>query len=106
MVLSISTVFLQRSYSVFLSSSVKEGHVTTSGTLLEDLEGDGRVLDGHDDAAVVQVQDVMLLLKNLQPGSDACLSSRDQRRTGHRLPVSSSAHSQSSCTSPPYTPPA
>lgn len=37
--------------------------------LLEYLEGDGRVLDGHDDAAVVQVQDVMLLLENLQTGS-------------------------------------
>lgn len=74
--------------------------------LLEYLEGDGGVLDGYDDAAVVQVEDVMLLLKHLQTGSDVCGSKRDQRRTGHRLPVSSSAHSRSSRTSPPYTPPA
>lgn len=43
--------------------------------LLEYLEGDGGVLDGHDDPAVVQVQNVMLLLKNLptgghQPGAE------------------------------------
>lgn len=74
--------------------------------LLEYLKGDGGVLDGHDDAAVVQVEDVMLLLKHLETGSDVCGSKRDQRRTRHRLPVSSSAHSRSSCTSPPYTPPA
>lgn len=35
-------------------------------TLLEDLQGDGGVLDGHDDAAVVQVEDVVLLLEHLQ----------------------------------------
>lgn len=35
--------------------------------LLEYLEGDGGVLDGDDHPAVVQVKDVMLLLKNL-PG--------------------------------------
>lgn len=33
--------------------------------LLEYLEGDGGVLDGYDDPAVVKVKDVMLLLKNL-----------------------------------------
>lgn len=33
--------------------------------LLEYLEGDGGVLDGYDDSAVVKVKDVMLLLKNL-----------------------------------------
>ena len=34
--------------------------------LLEDLQGDGGVLDGHDHAAVVQVEDVVLLLEHLQ----------------------------------------
>lgn len=77
-----------------------------SGVLLEDLEGDGGVLDGHDHAAVVQVQDVMLLFKNLKIGPDVCGSRRGQRRTGCHLPVSSSAHSRSSCTCPPYIPPA
>lgn len=33
--------------------------------LLEYLEGDGGVLDGYNDPAVVKVKDVMLLLKNL-----------------------------------------
>lgn len=46
-----------------------------TAVLLEYLEGDGGVLDGHDDPAVVQVQNVMLLLKNLptggqQPGAE------------------------------------
>lgn len=35
--------------------------------LLErDLQGDGGVLDGHNHASVVQVEDVMLLLEHLQ----------------------------------------
>lgn len=34
-------------------------------TLLEDLQGDGGVLDGHDDTAMVQVEDVVLLLEDL-----------------------------------------
>lgn len=34
--------------------------------LLEDLQGDGRVLDGHDHAAVVKVEDVVLLLEHLR----------------------------------------
>lgn len=38
----------------------------TPPILLEDLQGDGGVLDGHDDAAVVQVEDVVLLLEHLQ----------------------------------------
>ena len=36
------------------------------GVLLEDLQGDGGVLDGHNHAAVVQVEDVMLLLEYLR----------------------------------------
>lgn len=48
-----------------------------TAVLLEYLEGDGGVLDGHNDPAVVQVQNVMLLLKNLQtgghpPGAELC----------------------------------
>lgn len=35
-------------------------------TLLEDLQGDGAVLDGHDHAAVVQVEDVVFLLEHLR----------------------------------------
>lgn len=36
------------------------------GVLLEDLQGDGGVLDGHDHTAVVQVEDVVLLLEYLR----------------------------------------
>lgn len=35
-------------------------------TLLEGLQGDGGVLDGHNHAAMVQIQDVVLLLEHLQ----------------------------------------
>lgn len=32
---------------------------------LEDLQGDGRVLDGSNDTAVVQVEDMMFFLEDL-----------------------------------------
>ena len=41
--------------------------------LLEDFQGDGGVLDGHDHTAVVQVEDVMFLLKYLQKTADGGL---------------------------------
>lgn len=44
----------------------EEGESLLAAFLLEYLEGDGGVLDGDDHPAVVQVKDVMLLLKNLQ----------------------------------------
>ena len=40
-------------------------------SLLEYLQGDGGVLDGHDNPAVVQVQDMMFLLKHLPTQSDS-----------------------------------
>lgn len=43
----------------------EEGESLLAAFLLEYLEGDGGVLDGDDHPAVVQVKDVMLLLKNL-----------------------------------------
>lgn len=44
----------------------EEGESLSALFLLEYLEGDGGVLDGDNHPAVVQVKDVMLLLKNLQ----------------------------------------
>lgn len=42
--------------------------VLGSMALLEDLQGDGGVLDSCDHAAVVQVEDVVLFLEHLQRG--------------------------------------
>lgn len=42
-------------------------------TSLEDLQGDGGVLDGHDHTAVVQVEDVVFLLEHLQMRMDGAL---------------------------------
>lgn len=42
-------------------------------TLLEDLQGDGAVLDSHYHAAVVQVEDVVLLLEHLRETGDGTL---------------------------------
>lgn len=43
------------------------------GVLLENLQGDGGVLDGHDHAAVVQVEDVVLLFKHLRETAGGAL---------------------------------
>lgn len=59
------------------------------GVLLENLQGYGGVLDGHDHAAVVQVEDVVLLFKHLRETAGGALragpgsAGRALRRGGH-----------------------
>lgn len=65
--------------------------------LLEDLQGDGGVLDGHNHASVVQVEDVMLLLEHLQQTVGGALRTGAGEglgafRVGGRSPRDRAAH--------------
>lgn len=65
--------------------------------LLEDLQGNGGVLDGHDHASVVQVEDVMLLLEHLQETAGGALRAGAGEglgalRVGGRSPRDRAAH--------------
>ena len=58
--------------------------------LLEDLEGDGGVLDGYDDPAMVQIQNMVLLLKHLDTG-------RKETHTGNEVPQGALKHGSYAC---------